>query len=146
MTELNEEKSAKRWALAAHISVPFSFILPIPLTFIPLFIRLRKKQIPFVREQAKQSLNFQISLIIYFFSILFISLGICYYSGDPNLVAVGWIFAMAFYELELVFALIVAIIKVRNMASFSYPLTIAFLKPGQAEGHINSGIADPGKS
>ena len=29
MTELNEERSAKRWAFAAHISVPFSFILPI---------------------------------------------------------------------------------------------------------------------
>ena len=142
MVELNE-RSAKRWAVAAHISVPFSFIFPIPLSFVPLFIWFKKKQIHFVREQTKQALNFQISLILYFLAVLIISFGICYLSGDPNLVAVGWIFAMAFYELELVFALIVAIIKARNMVSFSYPLTIAFLKPGQDDLHVN-GVAVSG--
>ncbi len=116
------------WVIASHLSVPASFFLPIPFAFFPLFIWAIKKKAPFVREQVKQTFNFQMTLILYllvFFGVAFL---ICYYSRDPNLFAVGWIFPMIFYFVEFLFSGIAVLMKIANLETFDYPWTIEFIK------------------
>ncbi|HOY09163.1 MAG TPA: DUF4870 domain-containing protein [Candidatus Omnitrophota bacterium] len=128
MEESKKGFPGQGWAIASHLSVPASFFLPVPLAFFPLFVWAIKKRFPFVREQVKQTFNFQITLILYliiFFGVAFL---VCYYSRDPNLFAVGWIFPMMFYFVEFLFAGIAVLIKIGNLETFDYPWTIEFIK------------------
>lgn len=83
----------------------------------PLVIYLVKKdESPFVREHAKESLNFQITLIIMYivsFILMFILIGIL-------LMAVLGIGALVF--------IIIAAIKANEGKLYKYPFNIRFIK------------------
>jgi len=125
MEELNQEqvpntspsKDARMWAMFAHISAVAGYIFPFGNIIGPLVIWILKKdEYPFVNDQGKESLNFQISITIYvFISIILVFLLI----GIPILIVVG------------LFALIMVIIAAINSydgKAYRYPLTIRLIK------------------
>jgi len=112
------EKDARTWgtichlaALAAFIGIPFGNVLG------PLVIWLIKKnEYPFVDQQGKSALNFQISMAIYAVVALILCL---VFIGFPLLMAIGLV------DLILV---ILAAVKASNGESYKYPLAIKFFK------------------
>ena len=62
-----EEKNVTTWAMLCHLSALSTYIgVPFGHIILPLIIWLIKKDAsPFIDEQGKESLNFQISMTIY---------------------------------------------------------------------------------
>ena len=111
-------KDEQMWGMFCHLAALTAF-LGIPFGHIigPLVIWLiKKEEYPFVDEQGKESLNFQISMTIYAFGA---ALLIIVLIGIPLLIC------LVIAEFVLV---IVASIKANDGVSFRYPLTIRFLK------------------
>ena len=111
----------RNWASASHWGTLVAAWLA--MGFIaPLLIMLTKgNESPFVRKHAVESLNFQISLLIYggvalLFSIITIGLGLIV------VIPVGIVVFIA----ALVF-LIQASIKAANGEDYRYPLTLRFV-------------------
>lgn len=57
-------RESQNWATAAHLSA-FVMLLGIPSLFGPLLVWLMQKDDPYVEAQAKEALNFNISILIY---------------------------------------------------------------------------------
>ncbi len=109
-------KEEKQWALASHLSAFAGFVFPFGNIIAPLLIYLLKKdEMPFVQKHAKESLNFQISMTIYFiigFILMLLIVGIA-------IVAV-----LTVAEIVLI---IVAALKANDGLDFKYPFTIRFI-------------------
>lgn len=126
---IDSESSARNWAMGCHLAalvlyvgVPFGNILG------PLVVWLLKKdEYALVDQQGKESLNFQISLMIYSL-VAIIAIIICAVSIIlvPLAVVLG-ILLVLLYLLNLV-VIIVAAIKTSNGELFTYPLTIKLIK------------------
>ena len=114
----------KTWALAAHIGTLVAAY--IALGFLaPLIIMLAKKDSPFVRRHAVESLNFQISLLIYFVVgtvVMFVVALLTFGIGLVVLVPAALVLGIAALVL-----IIMATIKASNGEEFRYPLTIRFV-------------------
>jgi len=111
----------RNWAAASHWGTLVAAWLAMGF-LAPLIIMLTVgEQSPYVRKHAVESLNFQISLLIYgaaaiLFSILTIGIGLLV------VIPVGLVFLVA----ALVF-LIQASIKATNGEDYRYPLTLRFV-------------------
>ncbi len=55
---------AKNWAVLSHLSA-FVMFFGVPALVGPLLIWLLKRDLPYVDDQAKEALNFNISFLIY---------------------------------------------------------------------------------
>jgi uncharacterized Tic20 family protein len=98
-------------SLAAYIGIPFGHILG------PLIVWLIKKdEDPFVDDQGKESLNFQISMTLY---ILIAALFI--------VVLIGILMIIALVILHIVLVVIASIRSYKG-ERYRYPLTIRFIK------------------
>ncbi|MEM6424628.1 MAG: DUF4870 domain-containing protein [Cyanobacteria bacterium P01_D01_bin.128] len=114
---LEQNQEARNWGMIAHLSSLVGFIIPFGNIIGPLIVWLVKKdEMPFVDEQGKESLNFQISVFIY-----------AVISGILTLVVIGLLMLLALGIFWLVFA-IIAGIKAGQGESYRYPLTIRLLK------------------
>lgn len=112
------EKQARVWAMACHL-LALSGYIGIPLGHIigPLIVWLIKREDhPYIDQQGKEALNFQISMTIY---------GIV--AGILMVVLIGFVLLAGLVVLNLVL-IIVASVKVNQGEDFRYPLTIRFLK------------------
>ena len=111
-------KDAKTWGMLCHLIALAGFIMPVIGNIVgPLVIWLIKKdEFPFVDDQGKESLNFQISITIYgiIASILMV-------------VLIGFllIFAVLIFDLVMI---IMATVKANSGEKYRYPLTIRLLK------------------
>lgn len=110
-------KDERMWAMLAHISAVAGFIFPFGNIIGPLLIWiLKKEEYPFVDDQGKEALNFQISITFYvIISIILVFVII----GIPLIIIVG------------LFALIMAIIAAINAYdgnAYRYPLTFRVIK------------------
>ena len=93
------------------------FIIPLGNLIGPLVVWLIKKnEIPSVDAHGKESLNFQISMLIY-----------AIVSGVLCLILIGFLLLAAVIITNLV-CVIIASVKASNGVAFRYPLTIRFLK------------------
>ena len=112
----SEAKEDRNWALAAHLT-SFSYFVGIPGFVGPLVIWLVKKdELPFTATEAKESLNFQISLFIY--AVLCVVLTLTIFGaviGIPGL--------MVLALLQIIFPIMGAI-KANEGKSYRYPITI----------------------
>ena len=81
-----------------------------------IFWQIKKEEYPFVDEQGKEAVNFQISMALYAVASLLLFI-ICI--GPFLLAAVGLV--------DLVL-LIIAAVKANNGQHYRYPLTIRFIK------------------
>jgi uncharacterized Tic20 family protein len=109
---------ARTWALLCHLSA-FAGLLGNGIGYLlgPLIVWLIKRQEhPFIDEQGKEAVNFQLTMLLVFVLSLILS---CVLIGIPMLIALG--------ILEIV-APIVGAINASNGQHFRYPLTIRFIK------------------
>jgi uncharacterized protein len=113
------DQQAKTFGMLCHLLALSIFVLPgIGHILGPLVIWLIKKdQIPFVDDQGKESLNFQISLTIY--TIASLPLWLLFLVGIPLTSAV---FVFGFVMV------IVAALKANEGVYYRYPLCIRFIK------------------
>ncbi len=111
-------KDARMWAMFCHLAALAGLVVPVVGCIIgPLIVwQIKKEEFPFVDEQGKEAVNFQISMLIY---------GIV--AGLLCFVCVGFVLAPAVAIFDLVFMLIAAV-KANNGEHYRYPLTIRFIK------------------
>lgn len=105
------------WGMLCHLSA-LLLLVGIPLGNIlgPLVVWLIKREDdPFIDEQGKESLNFQISMTIYSLVAALLCLA---------LVGIFLLLAVAVADLVLI---VMASVKTRRGESFRYPCTIRFI-------------------
>jgi uncharacterized Tic20 family protein len=116
--ELN--KDARMWAMICHLGGLGGLIPVVPVigsVIAPLIIwQVKKDEDPFIDEQGKEALNFQISILIY-----------ALVSGLLCFACVGFVLLPAVYIFDLIFLLIAAV-KANDGHHYRYPLTIRFVK------------------
>ena len=109
-------KNERTWGMLCHISTFSGLIIPLGSILSPLIIWLIKKdESPFITDQGKEVLNFQISMIIYILLSLFL---IILLIGIPILIGL------------IIFNIIVTIIGAINANDgkyYRYPITIRFI-------------------
>lgn len=105
------------WAMLAHISALSGFIIPFGNIVGPLIIWLIKRdEMSFVNDQAKEALNFNISMTIYMvvsLVLIFVVIGI------PLVIVLG----VAWLVLT-----IMAAVKANEGVAYRYPLTLRLVK------------------
>ena len=110
-------KDEKTWGMLCHLSAFSGFIIPMGNILAPLVIWLiKKEEMPFVDDQGKESINFQLTMLIAFIvsAILIVVL-----IGIPLLII------LAVFEIII---LIVATIKANDGVRYRYPYAIRFIK------------------
>ncbi len=134
------EAEARETAMLAHLSALVGFIFPFGNVLGPLAILLWKgERSSFVADQAKEALNFQISMTLYGF-LLGIILAVLWIVGlfglllrpDPSVAA----FFLLTVPLMLVYAalfifdlvlIILAAVRANSGVRYRYPLTLRIL-------------------
>jgi uncharacterized Tic20 family protein len=116
-TTKTTNKEETMWAMFCHLAAFIGFIIPFVGNIIgPLVIWLLKKdEFPLVDDQGKESVNFQISMTIYFIVssiLIFVIIGI------PLMIA------LAIFDIIVI---IMATIKANEGVQYRYPLSIRFI-------------------
>lgn len=109
------DSTRRTWALAAHLSCFVGALVALAFTGPLVVWLLQKDQDPWVAAQAKEALNFHISLLIYLaisFVLTFVFIGV---------------FGFVLVGLAFVIFPIVAAVKASNGESYRYPATIRFV-------------------
>ena len=111
-------KDARMWAMFCHLGGLAGYVIPIVGNVVaPLIVwQIKKDEFPFVDQQGKEAVNFQISILIY---------GLA--AGLLCLVCVGFVLLPAVGIFKLVFLLIAAV-KTNSGQAYRYPLCIRFIK------------------
>lgn len=117
-------QDSRLWAIAAHLSaVVGAFALFLGALVGPLAVWLARREVdPFAAENARQALNFNLSVLLYFFGLAvltFTTLGIGLVFTLPAMLVLG----LAWLLLSLAAAL-----RAWNDGIFRYPFTIQFIK------------------
>lgn len=103
----------RQWAMFAHLSALAGMIIPLGSIIGPLVIWLIKKEtMPFVNDQGKEALNFNITVaiaVVVSWILCFILIGFLLLA----VVVIGW----------LVFV-IIATIKANEGSTYRYPFTL----------------------
>jgi uncharacterized protein len=118
MRRIVENDKEKTWGMLTHLAALSIFIgIPFGNVVGPLIIYLIKKdELPFVAEQGREVLNFQITWsIIFMVSAILIFIGL----GILMLIAFG----IAWFVL-----VIVGTVNASNGITYSYPFSADFLK------------------
>jgi uncharacterized Tic20 family protein len=109
--------AARTWEMLCHLSALAGFVIPFGNLLGPFLVwQLKKNEFPSVDAHGKESLNFQLSCLIYAVGAAVLILVIV---GIPLLIAIG------FFN---VICVIIATIKVNNGEAWKYPLTLRMLK------------------
>jgi uncharacterized Tic20 family protein len=115
-TDKETNPDARMWAMFAHLAGLCGIAIPgIGSVLGPLIVwLLKKEQYPFVEEQGREALNFQITMLIYGFV-----------AGLLMLMCIGFVLVIAVGVVDLVF-LIIAAIKANNGEHYRYPYPLIF--------------------
>ena len=109
----NDERNC---AMLCHLGGLVHFI-PFGQIIVPMIIWMVKKdELPFVDDQGKEALNFQISMLIYYL--------ICI----PLIFIVIGIFFLAMLGLINLILVIIAAVKAQQGEAFRYPLSLNLIK------------------
>ncbi len=112
-----ENKEERTWALVAHLSTLGGYLVSGLIFLGPLIIWLIKKDdMPFAAQEAKEDLNFTISMSIYYIVsiiLMFVLIGIV---------------PLLLLPLFHLIVSIMAAVKSNEGIGFRYPLTIRFIK------------------
>ena len=110
-------KDERTWAMLSHFSTLCMFIFPFGNILAPLIIWLiKKEEMSFVEDQAKEVLNFQISMTIYLIGSLIL---IILLIGIPILIGL---------VIFNVIITIIAGIKANDGKCYGYPLNLRLIK------------------
>lgn len=117
MIKIIDDKDERTWGMLCHLSALCGFIIPFGNIIGPLIIySMKKDEFPFVADQGKESLNFQISVIVYFFVGLILLL---------ILLGVLFIIVIPLFSFILT---VVASVRANDGEYYRYPLCIHFIK------------------
>ena len=104
-------KDARMWGMLCHLTALFAgFVGPLIVWLI------KKDEIPFVDDQGKEALNFQITVAI----AVFVSFLLCF-------VVIGFLLLPVVGIGALVLTIIAAV-KANGGEAYRYPITIRFIK------------------
>lgn len=116
-TEGAVPKEARTWGMLCHLSALAGYIIPFGNVIGPLvFWLLKKEEFPFVEEQGKEALNFQITMAI---------------CGIVATVLIAVVIGLLLLPAVAIFNLVMIImgsIKANKGESFRYPISIKFIK------------------
>jgi uncharacterized Tic20 family protein len=111
--EIGINKEERTWAMFAHLSAFVGHFIPFGHIFGPLAIWLIKKnEMPFVADQAKEALNFQITMTICFIVGLILLL-----------VFIGVVVLPLVWLFDIVLT-IMAAVKANDGVAYRYPATL----------------------
>ena len=113
----SSNRDQNTWGMLCHLSALLGFVIPLGNIFGPLVVWLVKKQeYPFVDDQGKEALNFQLSMTLYYIvaAILIIIL-----------IGIILLIALAIFSLVVT---IIAMIKANEGVAYRYPMCIRFIK------------------
>lgn len=114
-TESNPE--SRMWATIAHLSALSGLIIPFGTIIGPLIVWIIKKdEMPFVADQGREALNFNISMAIYGL----VAAVLC-------LVLIGFLLVAILFVVWLVF-LIIAAVQANEGTAYRYPLILRLVK------------------
>ena len=106
-------KSERDWAMFAHLSTFSGHLIPFGHIAGPLIIWcLKKDEMPFVNDEGKEALNFQLTMTLAFI-----------------VAAISLLAIVGFVLLPLVFDIVVTIIaavKANEGVAYRYPLSLRF--------------------
>ncbi|MEM1406945.1 MAG: DUF4870 domain-containing protein [Bacteroidota bacterium] len=108
--------SDKQWALIAHLGTLAGYIIPFGNIIVPLVVYVSKKdESEYIREHARESLNFQITLtLLVIVAVITIVL------------MVGILFLIVLPIVNLIF-IILAALAIDKGEFYRYPLAIKFI-------------------
>lgn len=111
-------KEERQWAAFAHLAALFMLVLPPVGGFLgPLVVWILKKDdMPFVREQGRESLNFQITILI--------ALGI---AAVLMLVLIGFVLLPIIALINFVLV-VVATLQVSDGRPYRYPFNLRLIQ------------------
>ena len=144
------DESTRIWGMSCHLAALALFALPFGSILGPLIVWLiQKDKHPFIMEQGKEAVNFQISMVIYTILLtllptLILSILLCFcllIAASSNLslylVSNFQILFLIIASIQIVFVLltifeliiiIFAAIRTYNGQSYRYPFNLRFLK------------------
>ena len=106
----------RNWALFAHLSAFAGCLIPFGSILGPLIIWLVKKdQMPFVNDQGREALNFQITMAI-----------AMVVSAVLILILIGLVLIWAVVVFDVVF-IIIAAVKASNGEHYRYPISLRLI-------------------
>jgi len=107
----------RQWAMFTHLSALVGLLIPLGSILGPLIMwQVKKNDMPFVDEQGKEALNFQITV--------FIAVVVCIIL---MFVLIGMLLLPLVGLAALIFT-IIAGIKANNGEHYRYPMTIRLIK------------------
>ena len=109
------DRDSQQWGMIAHLSALIGFVIPFGNLIGPLVVWQMKKDMPFVVDQGKEALNFQITVAIAVFVCLLLSL-----------VVVGMLLLPVVGIGALVLT-VMAGIKANNGEAYRYPFTLRLI-------------------
>ncbi len=118
-----QSSDERLWALIGHLSAFSAFITGIGCILGPLIVWLIKRDtLPFAADQAKEALNFNITLAIAFaalvlFSIITLGIGLL----------LAWPIGVVLFVGRVVLTIIAAI-KANEGVAYRYPFTLRLVK------------------
>ncbi len=111
------DKEIRNWAMMSHLSALSGYFIPFGNILGPLIIWYTKKDTSvFIEEQAKEALNFQLTMTI------------AYIASALLIVVVIGIFLLIFLGVYGLVMMIIAAIKSSDGEDYRYPYTIRFIK------------------
>jgi hypothetical protein len=118
MQTLPQANESRMWAVLCHASALVGFLVPAAGHILaPLIVWLVKRgDSPSVDEHGKESLNFQLSMLIY--SII---------AGILCLVLIGFVLLPILHVVNVVLV-VLASLRASEGELYRYPITIRFLK------------------
>ena len=120
VTQSSEERT---WAMIAHLSAFSAFVTVIGCVLGPLIVWLVKRDtMPFAADQAKEALNFNITLAIAGCALVLLCI-VTFGLGILIAWPVGIVLAIAWFVLT-----IIAAIKANEGVAYRYPFTLRLVK------------------
>jgi uncharacterized Tic20 family protein len=110
-------KEERQWAMLSHLGTFSAFLIPFGNIIAPLVIwQVKKGASSFIVAHSKESLNFQISVMIY-----------CIAATLMLLIIIGFFLFIGLFIFNIV-AVIIAGIKANEGEYYQYPMTMRFIK------------------
>ncbi|HEX9780225.1 MAG TPA: DUF4870 domain-containing protein [bacterium] len=110
-------QQARTWGLFCHLSALAGFLIPLGNILGPLIVWLVKRQeLPFVNDQGKEALNFQITVTLAMLGCLALTL-----------VVIGVLLLPVVGILALVLT-VVAAVKANGGLAYRYPVNLRLIK------------------
>jgi len=117
MYKIIDDKDERMWGMLCHLSALSGLIIPFGNLIGPLVVySLKKDEYTFVADQGKESLNFQISILIYLMI-----------SGIAVLLLIG-IFFLLFVPFIAIILTVLAGVRANDGEYYRYPFCIRFIK------------------